>query len=111
MVAYAYDMVNRVNPLGFFGMVQVLEGTSVAIAEQAADRIRSSLELPKEAFSYLYSHGSLDQQHLQFFENLMNRIGQPEEQRVIIHSAKVFYQLYGNIFRSLTTAPADLAAA
>ena len=90
MVAYAYDMVNRVNPLGFFGMVQVLEGTSVAIAEQAADRIRSSLELPKEAFSYLYSHGSLDQQHLQFFENLMNRIGQPEEQRVIIHSAKVF---------------------
>jgi len=111
MVAYAYDMVNRVNPLGFFGMVQVLEGTSVAIAEQAADKIRHSLELPKEAFSYLYSHGSLDQQHLQFFENLMNRIGQPEEQRVIIHSAKVFYQLYGNIFRSLTTAPADLAAA
>ncbi|MDX2349919.1 MAG: iron-containing redox enzyme family protein, partial [Porticoccus sp.] len=60
MIAYAYDMVNRVNPLGFFGMVQVLEGTSVSIAESAADKIRSTLSLPKEAFSYLYSHGSLD---------------------------------------------------
>ncbi len=74
MVAYAYDMVNRINPLGFFGMVQVLEGTSVNMAEKAADKIRSTLSLPKNAFSYLYSHGSLDQNHLKFFENLMNRI-------------------------------------
>ena len=35
MVAYAYDKINRVNPLGFFGMVQVLEGTSIAVADQA----------------------------------------------------------------------------
>lgn len=111
MVAYAYDMVNRVNPLGFFGMVQVLEGTSVAIAEQAANSIRRHLELPKEAFSYLYSHGSLDQQHVQFFENLMNRLEKPEEQQLIIHCAKVFYQLYGDIFRSLTAAQSISAAA
>lgn len=29
MLQYAYDMINRVNPVGFFGMVLVLEGTSV----------------------------------------------------------------------------------
>ena len=32
MVAYAYDMIARRNPLGFFGMVHVLEGTSVSLA-------------------------------------------------------------------------------
>ena len=101
MVAYAYDMVNRVNPIGFFGMVQVLEGTSVNIAEKAADKIRTTLSLPKSAFSYLYSHGSLDQEHIKFFENLMNKIEDPNEQAIISHTAKVFYRLYGDIFRSL----------
>ncbi|MBU4135892.1 MAG: iron-containing redox enzyme family protein, partial [Alphaproteobacteria bacterium] len=29
MVAYAYDTIQRVNPMAFFGMVYVLEGTSI----------------------------------------------------------------------------------
>src|SRR5687767_7300448 len=37
MVAYAYDTVARGNPVGFFGMVFVLEGTSAALALNAAD--------------------------------------------------------------------------
>ena len=68
MVAYAYDVINRVNPLGFFGMVHVLEGTSVTTADRAADGIQKILSLPDEAFSYLRSHGALDQDHVQFFE-------------------------------------------
>ena len=31
MVAYAYHVIDRVNPMGFFGMVHVLEGTSHAV--------------------------------------------------------------------------------
>lgn len=57
MVAYAYDLVNRGNPAGFFGMVYVLEGTSVALALNAADLIQASLGLPDGAFTYLRSHG------------------------------------------------------
>lgn len=101
MVAYAYDTIHRVNPAGFFGMVYVLEGTSVALATRAAEVIRRKLELPQEAFSYLTSHGSLDISHIGFFEGLMNRIEDPSLQQQIIHSAKAFFQLYGNIFRSL----------
>jgi hypothetical protein len=71
------------------------------MAEKAADRIQETLSLPKTAFSYLYSHGSLDQGHVKFFENLMNRIADPEEQQLIIHAAQRFYRLYGNIFLSL----------
>lgn len=102
MVAYAYDMVQRVNPLGFFGMVHVLEGTSINLADKVAGSVKSALGLPENAFSYLVSHGSLDQEHVVFFESLMNQIVDEDEQAVIIHSCKMFYQLYGDIFRSLS---------
>lgn len=101
MVAYAWDMVQRVNPLGFFGMVHVLEGTSIALADRVANAVRTNLNLPKNAFSYLHSHGALDQDHVKFFEGLMNRITEPADQQLIIHACQVFYKLYGNIFRAL----------
>jgi hypothetical protein len=46
MVAYAYDTIARGNPLGFFGMVHVLEGTSVSLALLAADAIQKPLGCP-----------------------------------------------------------------
>jgi len=51
MVAYVYDYIARRNPVGFFGMVHVLEGTSTALATTAAQAIRSGLGLPPEAFT------------------------------------------------------------
>lgn len=103
MVAYAYHQIDRANPIGFFGMVHVLEGTSVALASRAAQSIQDSLKLPDAAFSYLRSHGSLDQEHVQFFEGLMNRVTHPDDQQSIVHCAKVFYRLYGDIFRAITS--------
>lgn len=110
-VAYAYDMINRINPVGFFGSVQVLEGTSVRIADQAATCIQKSLGLPDSAFSYLRSHGAIDLEHIKFFENLMNRIENQDEQQLIIRSSNMFYQLYGNIFRELCPETAKQIAA
>ena len=101
MVAYAYDTIARRNPLGFFGMVHVLEGTSVSLALMAADRIQERLGLPDSAFSYLRSHGTLDQEHTAHFELLMGRITDPADQKDVIHAARAFYQLYGDVFRSL----------
>ncbi len=101
MVAYAYDMINRVNPIGFFGMVLVLEGTSTAVATQAGEQIMQKLQLPKNAFTYLMSHGSLDISHVAFYESLMNQITNPEDQAIVIHAAKNFYKLYGDIFRDI----------
>ena len=101
MVAYAYDMIHRVNPVGFFGMVLVLEGTSTAVATQAAEQLMPALGLPKKAFSYLLSHGSLDISHVSFYESLMNQIEDPRDQAMIIHSANMFYGLYGAIFQDI----------
>ncbi|MDP1596020.1 MAG: iron-containing redox enzyme family protein [Methylotenera sp.] len=101
MIAYAYDMINRVNPIGFFGMVLVLEGTSTAVATQAGETLMQSLNLPKKAFSYLLSHGSLDISHVSFYESLVNQVTDANDQAMLIHSAKVFYKLYGDIFRTI----------
>ncbi|NOU41880.1 MAG: iron-containing redox enzyme family protein [Methylotenera sp.] len=101
MIAYAYDMINRVNPIGFFGMVLVLEGTSTAVATRAGEALMQSLNLPKKAFSYLLSHGSLDISHVSFYESLVNQVTDTNDQAMLIHSAKVFYKLYGDIFRTI----------
>lgn len=100
-IAYAYDAIERVSPLALFGMVQVLEGTSVAKAIAAADGLQQALQLPDQAFTYLRSHGELDQEHMIFFEGLMNQIDDPTDQDLIVHSTRVFYQLYGDILRSV----------
>ena len=111
MVAYAYDTISRINPLGFFGMVHVLEGTSVSLALVAADAIQGSLGLPDPAFSYLRSHGTLDREHVAHFALLMDRVEDPRDQAAIVHAARAFFRLYGDVFRSLPlperTAAAD----
>jgi pyrroloquinoline quinone (PQQ) biosynthesis protein C len=101
MVAYAYDTIHRGNPLGFFGMVHVLEGTSVSLALLAADNIQKPLKLPDAAFSYLRSHGTLDQEHTAHFQLLMDQISDPQDQADIVHGAKAFFRLYGDVFRGL----------
>lgn len=101
MISFIWDFVSRRNPVGFFGMVFVLEGTSVNVATHAADKIRESLGLPKNAFSYLYSHGSLDIEHIDFFEQIVNRIDDPRDQADIIHVAKIIFRLYADMFRAL----------
>ncbi|MDQ6970388.1 MAG: iron-containing redox enzyme family protein [Mariprofundus sp.] len=101
MVAYAYDTIHRNNPVGFFGMVLVLEGTSVALATNAAGNIQQALNLPATAFSYLNSHGSLDISHVDFYEGLMNKLDNDADKQAVIHCARMVYKLYGDIFRSL----------
>lgn len=108
MVGYAYDTVMRRNPVGFFGMVFVLEGTSVALASNAADQIQRSLDLPAQAFSYLRSHGQLDQEHIHDLERILNRLQSPQDQASVVQCARVMFKLYGDVFRELE-APSSSA--
>ena len=101
MVSYAYDQVHRFNPVGFFAMVYTLEKTSSTIATYAAEQIQSSLSLPRQAMSYLISHGSLDVEHMESFEGLMNRLNDEEDKAAVLHALPVFYHLYAEVFRAL----------
>lgn len=106
MVAYAYDMVQRRNPVGFFGMVYVLEGTSVELATRVAHKLQDCLELPPRAFSYLSSHGSLDISHMSHFRELVNRLDDPDDRAALLDSAASFFRLYGDVIRSVPTGGA-----
>jgi pyrroloquinoline quinone (PQQ) biosynthesis protein C len=109
MVAYAYDTVMRRSPVGFFGMVHVLEGTSVALALTAAKSIQSTLRLPDRAFTYLNSHGQLDQQHVGHLASVLERLDSEQDMPAVITCARAMYWLYGNLFRGLERDAASLA--
>ena len=106
MIGYAYDTVMRRNPLGLFGMVYVLEGTSVSLACRAAAALGSALDLPADAFTYLSSHGTLDVEHIGHFEKLVNGLDNAADRDSVVRSAKTFFHLYGNVLRGI-----DLGAA
>ncbi|RQW64878.1 TenA family transcriptional regulator [Vibrio viridaestus] len=101
MTSYLYHQIDRQNPIGFFGMVWVLEGTSVGIGGQIAKQVRDILALPNSALTYLSSHSELDQDHIQFFAEIVNKIDSVEDQNAIIASANMVFHLYGNMLRSL----------
>lgn len=103
MVGYAYDTAMRRNPVGFFGMVFVLEGTSVSLASQAADRIQASLGLPSQAMTYLRSHGQLDREHVQHLAGILNRLESAQDRAAVLQCARAMFTLYGNMFRELGT--------
>lgn len=110
MVTRAYECVQHGNPVGLFGMVFVLEGTSVAMATRGANAIAASLDLPREAFTYLTSHGELDQEHMRFFASLMDKIGDPLDQQAIIGMARDMFRLFADVFASIAMERQHAAA-
>lgn len=101
MVAYAYDTIARGNPVGLFGMIYVLEGTSVALASRVAEALQRRLGLPASAFSYLTSHGDLDVGHLGHFASVVNRLDDEDDRASVEKAARDFFRLYGNVLRSI----------
>ncbi|WP_010216438.1 AMP-binding protein [Sphingomonas sp. PAMC 26621] len=110
MVDHAYRTIREGNPAAFFGMVYVLEGTSIAMASHGAGAVQTALGLPDDAFHYLTSHGALDQEHMVFFERLMNRIDDPGDQAAIIAMARAMFGLFGGLFAGIELETMHVAA-
>lgn len=101
MVAHAYERIESGNALAFFGMVYVLESVSVAFATRGASAVARNLGLPQQAFTYLTSHGSLDQEHMVYFADLVNRLERPDDRCAIIAMAQDMFGLFGGVFASI----------
>jgi len=110
MVDHAYRTIRSGNPAAFFGMVFVLEGTSIALASHGAQAVRGSLGLPETAFTYLTSHGALDQDHMRFFETLVNGIDDRADQDAIVAMANDIFLLFGGIFAAIPMETTSAAA-
>lgn len=106
MIAYVTWAIEHVSPYAMLGMVHVLEGLSVALAERAAVRIREAIGgdrtgSPDAGFRYLTSHGALDQAHVRSFIHLINGIRDPDAADAIVQTANAVYRLYGDMFAEL----------
>lgn len=102
MVGYVHYATEHVSPYAMLGMVHVLEGMSVQLADAAASSIRLSVGAEDgKGFSYLTSHGAIDQHHVAFFETLVNGITEPAAQTAIIETARVVYKLFGDMFEEI----------
>lgn len=110
MVAYLYHQIDRGNPMSLFGMVWVLEGTSVGVGGNIAHLVKNRLALPNSAMTYLTSHSELDQDHIKFFESLMNRVTDHNDQQAIIDTANMVFALYGQMLRELYPTQISQAA-
>ena len=110
MVDHAYRTIREGNPAAFFGMVYVLEGTSIALASHGASAVQAALGLPDGAFHYLTSHGAIDQDHMVFFERLMNRVDDEGDRRAIIAMANDIFRLFGGMFASIELEASRAAA-
>jgi pyrroloquinoline quinone (PQQ) biosynthesis protein C len=108
MVAYVYYAVEHVSPYAMLGMVHVLEGMSAALAGSVAAKLKATIgDSNGRGFSYLSSHGRLDQEHVAFFREVVAGVEDAAALDAVIETARVVYRLYGDIFRSIAARHAQ----
>lgn len=110
MVNHAYTRICGGDPVSLFGMVYVLESVSVALAQRGASAVAQRLGLPPEAFTYLTSHGALDQEHMGFFARLVNGLRDADDRELIMSMAGEMFGLFGGVFASISLEAAHAAA-
>ena len=66
-----------------------------------AEAVQQSLGLPPAAFTYLISHGALDQDHILFLKQLLDGVSDADDRAAIVHMAKVMFGLFGGVFASI----------
>ncbi len=99
LIGYNYDIAQRVNPCGVFGMVHVLEEIAVGFATEAADAISEAIGMPgPEGISFLSSHGVMDIDHLAKLRKLLDTFDDAADQQVVIDAAQVNYRMFRSIF-------------
>ncbi|GGY97798.1 AMP-binding protein [Novosphingobium colocasiae] len=111
MVDHAYARTATGNAAAFFGMVYVLESVSVALAQRGASAVADRLGLPPEAFTYLTSHGALDQHHMAFFADLVNGFASDDDRQAVLDMAREMFGLFGGVFGSIELEDTAHAAA
>ncbi len=113
MVAYAHYAIAFVSPYAMLGMVHVLEGMSVALAQRAAMSIATRVGMGEGGggFRYLSSHGGLDVEHVAFFRELVDGIDRPGAHEAVLETARVIYRLYGDLFRDIASRHEELSHA
>lgn len=111
MVAHVYYAVQWESPYAILGMVHVLEGLSVQLADKLANALKGKFDTKGDAgFSYLRTHGALDVEHTEMFARLIDGFTDPAIVDLVIEHSRMMYALYGAIFTDLDNSDMRRAA-
>jgi len=98
MLAYNYHSASNVHPACVFGMMYVLEIMASVFGGRAAQSIANTLNRSSmEGFSFLDSHGDLDEDHVINLRELFKTITDPNVQEWLLNSIKMNFYLFEKI--------------
>jgi len=102
MLAYNYYAIDRIDPHYVIGMLYVLELMSSGYASNIAQSISRAIDHPMaRGFSFLDSHGTLDDDHLADLIGLIQTIESPELVEKVVDSVGMNYYLFRQVISDL----------
>jgi hypothetical protein len=102
MLAYNYYAIDRVDPHYVIGMVYVLELMSSGYASNIAQSISRAIDHPMtRGFSFLDSHGTLDDDHLADLIGLIESIESQDLVEKVVDSVDMNFYLFRQVISDL----------
>ena len=102
MLAYNYHVIDRVDPHYVIGMVYVLELMSAGYASKVAQSISRAIDQPiTRGFSFLDSHGTLDDDHLANVSGLIQSLESKDLVEKIVDSVDMNFYLLRQLISDL----------
>jgi pyrroloquinoline quinone (PQQ) biosynthesis protein C len=102
MLSYNYHAIDRVDPHYVIGMIYVLELMSAGYASTIAQSISRAIDHPvARGFSFLDSHGTLDDDHLASLIELIQSLESPELVEKVVDSVDMNFYLLRQLISDL----------
>ncbi len=102
MLAYNYYAIDRIDPHYVIGMLYVLELLSSGYASNIAQSISRAIDYPiTRGFSFLDSHGTLDDDHLADLMGLIQSIESPDLVKKVVDSVDMNFYLFRQVISEL----------
>jgi pyrroloquinoline quinone (PQQ) biosynthesis protein C len=100
MIAYNYYAVERAHPCAALGMLYALEVIASVYAGRVADSIARAIgrDVDGGGFRFLFSHASMDQDHVAKLNQLLKTIDDPAAQSAVIHATRVNFYQFARMF-------------
>lgn len=102
MLAYNYHVIDRFDPHYVIGMVYVLELMSAGYASKVAQSISRAIDQPiTRGFSFLDSHGTLDDDHIANVSELIQSLESKDLVEKIVDSVDMNFYLLRQLISDL----------
>lgn len=99
LTGYHYYLAMFGNPVGIWGNVYAVEGFSNDKSSRAADTLMKTLGIPKNAVTFLISHGKFDVEHFNNAVRVLEKtVTRPEDIGAVTYCAQAALELYAAMY-------------